>query len=91
MPDVTVLRQLLTEYKLALETQSFRVRDAHTQLTRDFARLKPVYDGVAATEFKTGWARTQAAFEAYVEGTPALLSLLTEKIQALDEFDRGDT
>ncbi|MFT4186987.1 MAG: hypothetical protein QM621_00220 [Aeromicrobium sp.] len=79
----------MNEYAQALTSHTERVREAHRVLDQRYAALSEVYDGVGAREFKTGWQRSRAAFEAYAEGAPPLLRLLEEKVAQLEAFDQG--
>ena len=90
MADPTRLRQLLVEYLAALEEHDARVRDAFAELEKDYERLRPVYRGEGATEFKKGFDRSRAAFSAYTERMPRMTALLQDKTDQLAAFDAND-
>ncbi len=90
MPDITKLRQALRQYEKALDNQQELLDESFGTVKRQYSRLRPVYDGVAAREFKHGWTRTSAAFDEYTERLAAVRDLLRDRIDALDAVDRAE-
>ncbi len=89
MADVSRLVGLLQDYHTVLTDQRRRVGEAHRALAERYGALDRVYEGEGAAEFKSAWRQADEAFEAYTEGVPAVLSLLSDKIEHLRRLDRG--
>lgn len=88
MVDVAKLRLALADYEQALNRHRIRLTDSYVEMEKRYAVLSSVYDGVAADEFKAGWTRTAAAFEAYLERLDRALPMLRERIDILAAVDR---
>lgn len=89
MADVTRLLAVLTDYHAVLSDQHRCITEAHNELSGRFQALNEVYEGAGASEFKAGWGRVRATFDAYSEGVPSVLALLDDKIEQLRRLDRG--
>lgn len=89
MPDITLLRLWLADYEAVLSSNLRQVQEAHADLERAYRALREVYSGEGAREFDQAWSRAGDAVFAYVEGVPALLTLLEEKIEQLNQLDQG--
>lgn len=87
--DITWLAGALSNYQQVLEQNLSRIRAAHTELTQSYGALKEEYDGEGAREFAASWESAGSAMLAYVDGVPALIRLLEEKIEQLGRIDRG--
>lgn len=88
--DVGRLAQALEEYSNTLTANRQMVGEAFAELDGRYAALREVYDGTAAREFMEGWARVNEAFDAYLEGLPALLDLLEERTELLRRMDTAE-
>jgi|BarGraNGADG00312_1021997.scaffolds.fasta_scaffold240234_2 uncharacterized protein YukE len=86
--DVTALIQVLSDYHDTLVAQYQRVGEAHTELATRYHALSQVYDGRGAAQFKVEWQHVQSTFEAYVDGVPRVLSMLSAKIEQLRRLDQ---
>lgn len=89
MPDITLLTAWLADYVAVLGSNLQQVRDAHAELEHTYRALREAYAGQGADEFDGAWRRAGDAVFAYVEGVPALLTLLEEKIEQLNQLDQG--
>ena len=87
--DIGRLGTAIDEYRGALGEALVGVTSAFNDLSGPYRALSEVYEGVAATEFKTGMAQTAEAFEAFIDGVPALISLLEERAEALRIADQA--
>ncbi|MFV0428693.1 MAG: hypothetical protein ACK5KO_04610 [Arachnia sp.] len=85
--DLRTLASQLGDYQAALTAQRQRVAEAHAGLVERFRALCDTYDGTSFREFQAGWRRTEEAFDAYVEGVPPLLDLLSDKVDELRRLD----
>ena len=86
--DVTTLIQVLSDYHDTLAAQYQRVGEAHTELSTRYHALSQVYEGRGAGQFKVEWQHVQSTFEAYVDGVPGVLSMLSAKIDQLRRLDQ---
>jgi len=50
--------------------------------------FRAVYDGDAAQEFHSGWAKTEVRFREYMYRLQKINKLLEERIAALEEANR---
>lgn len=86
--DIGQLGAAIDEYRGALADALMGVTSAFNDLRGPYGALSEVYEGVAASEFKQGMAQTSEAFEAFIDGAPALVSLLEERAAALRTADQ---
>lgn len=87
--DITLLASALSNYQQVLEQNLARIREAHTELGQSYRALKGEYDGEGAREFARAWESAGDAMLAYVDGVPALLRLLEDKVAQLGRVDQG--
>lgn len=83
--NIDQLRDGLNAYERSLSLHRTQLQTDFHELQAYFVRLNTVYDGQAATIFKEAWMRTAEWFEAYLEETQQLSTLLQERIQALNQ------
>ena len=86
--DIGQLGVAIDEYRGALAEALMGVTSAFNDLKGPYRALSEVYEGVAATEYKAGMTHTSEAFEAFIDGVPALVNLLEGRAEALRAADQ---
>ena len=86
--DLTRLAAALAAYEATLRRNRQQVGEAFAELENRFIALSAVYEGAGAAEFKRGWGAVADAFAGYVEGSPALLQLLSDKATQVRQLDQ---
>lgn len=90
MADTRRLLTGLREYHATLTRHHAALRHEYLVLERRYHALQHVYEGDAAEQFKSGWARTHATFQEYMDRGQVIQALLSERIDALEAANRAD-
>ena len=88
MANTRHLLNVLTAYKASIEKDQHRLRNDFDGLTTRWRVFRAVYDGDAAQEFHSGWAKTEARFKEYMDRLQKINKLLEKRITALEEANR---
>ena len=88
MANTRYLLNVLRAYKASIEKHQYRLRNEFEGLTTRWRVFRAVYDGDAAQEFHSGWAKTEVRFREYMYRLQKINKLLEERIAALEEANR---
>jgi uncharacterized protein YukE len=88
MADLSRLLTGLERYRDELQRHEQKVRSEFSGVSKRMSHLNSIYEGAAATEFKSHFARSQRSLNDYLEGTRRIQGVLDERIQKLREADR---
>lgn len=89
MADVGRLANGLAGYHEALVRSLDTVGESYDELEQRYRALAQTYQGQGAAEFAQAWTGAGRAMQAYIEGVPALGSLLDDAVQRLRGLDQG--
>lgn len=90
MANTTILLAGLEEYHRRLEQHVSQMEQEYQALDKRWQAFSAVYEGNAATQFRTGWRRTGEGFHVYVEQSQRIMRVLEERIAALREANRAE-
>jgi len=88
--DTRILLAGLEEYHRVLGRHVSQLSSEFQTLSSIWHRFAAVYEGDAADQFKSGWMRTTAMFQEYLEQTHQISGMLDERIDALRQANRTE-
>ncbi|MBW4635883.1 MAG: hypothetical protein KME30_29585 [Iphinoe sp. HA4291-MV1] len=90
MTDTKQLLQGLQEYYTSLERHLGELRSEYQQLENSWRAFNSVAEGHYADQFRSGWLRTQAQFQEYINQSEKIKVLLGERIEILSQLNREE-
>lgn len=88
--DSRVLLNGLQDYYSSLERHLASLRSDYQQLENQWRSFNGVAEGNYADQFRSGWMRTQAQFQEYINQSEKIKALLIERIEDLSQLDRQE-
>lgn len=88
--DSRLLLNGLKNYQSSLERHIAQVTAEYQQVNGRWHAFSQVSEGDYADQFRSGWLRTKAQFEAYIAQSQSIKALLSERIVALEALNRTE-